>query len=366
MRLNKIELHNFRNYNRQFIDPCPSLNIISGDNAQGKTNIIEAIYLACTGRSFRSLRDNEMISWEGEYALISAMFDTAGSELELKLLITPSQKKIKVNNVHSKRMPFGWPGIVLFTPDDLDIIKGAPQRRRNFFDIEVGVLDNQYSYTLNRYQRVLQQRNQLLKEFREGKTDAESLETWNNQFISYGSKIIKTRIELLKKVNYTVKNIYRELTGGKEETDFRYSSSIKIEKEMTENDIRNRFRQVISEIRKEEIYRGQSLVGPHRDDIIFFINRKEARTYGSQGQQRSLILALKLALLKVWYNEIREYPILLLDDVMSELDKVRQRELLRIISNDVQTFISSSVFSDINTAAEIEKKCFVISEGKII
>ena len=366
MRLRKLELKNFRNYAQQVFEPCGSLNIISGDNAQGKTNILEAIYLTCTGKSFRSLRDTEMISWDNEFSLISAFYETAGHEMELRLLLEGGQKKIKINGAPSKGLPFGWPGIVLFTPDDLNIVKGSPQTRRYFFDTEIGVLDNQYSHYLNRYQRILQQRNNLLKETREGKKDQELMDTWNKQFSVYGAKIIKTRMVLLKKVNYFVRTIYRQLTGGKEEISFRYSSSIKIEQEMEEKEIINLFNRVINEVEKDEIYRGQSLIGPHRDDIIFFINGKETRIYGSQGQQRSLILAFKLALLKMWYNEAREYPILLLDDVMSELDEIRQKELLKIISNDVQTFISSSIFTDINTAAELIKMNFVVKEGTII
>lgn len=366
MRLRTLEITRFRNYYQQRFEPCTALNVIIGDNAQGKTNIIEAIYLACTGRSFRAKRDSEMIMWDEGYSQIRALFETAGQELEVWIHLSEGQKKIQVNGSQSKGFPFGWPGVVLFTPDDLNIIKGYPQIRRGFLDTEIGALNNQYSYTLNRYQRVLQQRNNLLKEAREGRKDAASLATWNKQFSLYGSRIISIRLILLKKLNQTVTRIYRQLTEGNEETGFRYSSSIKIKKGMEEQEIAALFGCFIKENEREEIQRGQSIIGPHRDDIIFLINEKEARTYGSQGQQRSLILALKLALLKMWYNETREYPILLLDDVLSELDNQRQRELMRIISSDTQTFISSSNFSDINTDVVMEKSNFQVKKGEII
>ena len=365
MRLRKLEIKNFRNYSQQLFEPCPSLNIISGDNAQGKTNIIEAIYFACAGRSFRTFKEGEMINWEGDFALIRAYFETAERELEIKITLTEGQKKIKINEAPAKRFPFGWPGAIIFTPDSLNVIKGSPQIRRSFLDLEMGPINNQYDYSLKSYQRVLQQRNNLLRDIKEGKENTELLKTWNNQLSLYGSKIISFRLMLLNNLNKKVKRIYSELTQGSEDISFRYNSSLKIRRGMDEKEIIKSYEKAIGENEKEDIYRGQSLIGPHRDDIIFLINKKEARTYGSQGQQRSLILALKLSLIEMWYNVVGEYPILLMDDVMSELDETRQKELLRIIGGNVQTFISSSVFSDISIVKEPEKKCFVVREGVI-
>ena len=365
MRLRKLEIKNFRNYNQQQLEPGFSLNVFCGANAQGKTNVLEAIYLACTGRSFRTFKDSEIINWEKDFALISADFATGASEVALKVLLTAGQKKITINGAPAKGFPFGWPGAILFTPDSLNIIKGSPQSRRSFIDLEIGPLDHQYNYSLRSYQRVLLQRNNLLKEIREDQEKTALLETWNKQFCLYGAKIVRARLSLLQQLNKVVKGIYSELTQGGEEISFRYNSSVKVKPGIEEKDLVSSFAQSLKENEKEEIYRGQSGCGPHRDDLIFFINEKEARTYGSQGQQRSLSLALKLSLLKMWYNEAREYPLLLMDDVMSELDEKRQKELLNIVGAEAQTFISSSVLSDLRAGPGAVVKSFIVKDGKI-
>jgi DNA replication and repair protein RecF len=281
-------------------------------------------------------------------------------------LLTKGQKKIKVNGSLVKGYPLGWPAVVLFTPDDLGIIKGSPQSRRRFIDTEIGPIDNKYNYNLSRYQRILFQRNNLLKDLRKGNNNNTSLHIWNEQFSKYGAKIISLRLSLLKKVNDILAEIYGDLTGGAEQISFRYGSALKIDRSHSEQEIQKNIEEFLITSEKEEIKRGQSLVGPHRDDLIFLINGREARIYGSQGQQRTLILALKLTLLQVWYNETEEYPILLLDDVLSELDQARQKYLLKKIGNNVQTFITTSIFADINQGSELAKKSFTIKAGKII
>ncbi|MDF9407746.1 DNA replication/repair protein RecF [Pelotomaculum isophthalicicum JI] len=366
MRLQRLELTNFRNYLHGNIEPGFSLNVLNGDNAQGKTNILESIYLACTGKSFRTIKESEIINWQCDFSLISCLFESAGRELDLKILLTPGQKKIKVNGALARGYPLGWPGVVLFTPDDLVIVKGSPQERRRFLDLEIGPLNHQYGHYLIRYQRVLTQRNNLLREIRDKKCDSESLQTWNEQFCQYGSKIIFLRIALLKKVNPVIKNIYRELTGGVEEIGIRYLSSLRIDNITSEQEIINHFNVELSAVKNEEIARGQSLIGPHRDDLVFLINKKEAKVYGSQGQQRTIVLVLKLAQIQMWNNEIGEYPILLLDDVLFELDHARQNALFCKIKDNVQTFITSNIVKDIGTGHNLNKKLFIVREGKII
>lgn len=366
MHLQRLELTNFRNYLHENIEPGFSLNILNGENAQGKTNILESIYLACTGKSFRTAKESEIINWKYDFSLISCSLESAGRELDLKVLLTPGKKKIKVNGVLVRGYPLGWPGVVLFTPDDMVIVKGSPQERRRFLDLEIGPFDHQYGYYLNRYQRILTQRNNLLREIRDRKCDSESLQTWNEQFCKYGSKIIYLRLALLKKANPVIKNIYRELTGGVEEISIRYLSSLKIDNITSEQEIINQFDAELSAAKNEEIARGQSLIGPHRDDLVFLINKKEAKVYGSQGQQRTIVLVLKLAQIQMWHNEIGEYPILLLDDVLFELDHARQNALFNKIKNNVQTFITSNIVNDIGTGHNFSKKLFIIREGKII
>jgi len=366
LRLQSMEINSFRNIDSLSWQPGKRLNILGGSNGQGKTNILEAIFFACVGKSFRSMRDQETIRWEREYALLKGLFITDEREMELVLMQTMGSKKIKVNGSQIKGYPLGWPGVVLFTPEDLGIIKGSPQGRRDFFDQEIGPVNNQYRYYLGNYQRVVQQRNNLLKDIREGQEKKDSLTVWDEQLIAYGVKIIKSRLELLNKVSNKVRRIYRELTKGAEEITLRYGSSLDIDAAMSEEEIAGKFGKALASAQREEVARGQSVIGPHRDDIIFFINGKEIRLYGSQGQHRSLILSLKLTMAQIWYNEIGEYPILLLDDVMSELDAGRQEALLERVLGYGQTFITSSVFSDIETKPGIEKNNFIVQNGTII
>jgi len=361
-----LELTNFRNYLHGDIEPGFSLNILNGDNAQGKTNILESIYLACTGKSFRTTKESEIINWKSDFSLINCLFESAGRELDLKILLTPGQKKIKVNGAFARGYPLGWPGVVLFTPDDLVIVKGAPQERRRFLDSEIGPLNHQYGHHLVRYQRVLTQRNNLLREIRDKKYAGESLHTWNEQFCQYGSKIIFLRLTLLKKISPVIKDTYRELTGGAEEIGVRYLSSLKIDGVTSEQEIFNHFNNELLAVKNEEIARGQSLIGPHRDDLVFLINGKEAKVYGSQGQQRTIVLVLKLAQIQIWNNEVGEYPILLLDDVLFELDQARQSALFSKIKDNVQTFITSNIVKDVGMGHNLNKKLFVVREGKII
>jgi len=366
LRLQRLEISSFRNIDHQCLEPGPGINIFGGSNGQGKTNILEAIFFACVGKSFRAFRDNEMIQWEREYALINGLFTTTGRDFELVLMQAAGSKKIRVNGSAAKGYPMGWPGVVLFTPEDLEIIKGSPQRRRDFFDQEIGPVNNQYRYYLSNYQRVVQQRNNLLRDIREGSGNKDSLAAWDEQLIGYGVKIIKDRMILLNRVSNEVRKIYRELTRGTEEISLRYGSTLEIDSNLQEEEIATRFREALLQAKREEIARGQTVIGPHRDDLIFFINGKEIRLYGSQGQHRSLVLALKLTMAQIWYNEIGEFPILLLDDVMSELDAHRQGALLKRILNNGQSFITSSVFTDIETGTAVAKKNFIVQNGAII
>jgi len=366
LHLKRLELTNFRNYLRQTMEPGFLFNIITGKNAQGKTNILESIYLCCTGKSFRTSREREMINWNSEFSLIRCLFEAGGREMDVKVLMTPGQKKIKVNGSTVRGYPVGWPGVVLFTPGDIVIVKGSPQERRRFLDSEIGPFYSQYWYYFSRYQRVLSQRNNLLREIRDKRIKTESLQVWNEQFSRYGSKIIFMRLILLKKVNPVVQELYCELTGGEEKVNIRYLSSLKINHLSTEQEIYSQFIDGLSRIKNLEIERAQSLIGPHRDDLAFLINGNDARVYGSQGQQRTIVLALKIAQIQMWNNETGEYPILLLDDVLFELDSFRQNALLDKVGGTAQTFITLTKPEDINIGGNSNKRLFTVNGGKII
>lgn len=364
MYLKRLELTNFRNYRRQVIEPDSSLNILIGQNAQGKTNILEAVYLPCSGRSFRTAREREIIQWESEFSFINCLFETDRRQIEIKVRLSPGQKKIEVNGVMARGYPLGWPGVVLFTPDDLVMVKGSPGERRRFLDLEVGPFHPQYRHYLGLYNRVLSQRNNLLREIRGKKIRNDSLQPWNEQFCLYGSKILFLRLDLLKRLIPGIRSLHHELTGGAEALEVRYLSSIKIDKLSSEEEIIRRFKEEIKVKEEEEIARAQSLVGPHRDDLCFFINGSDARIYGSQGQQRTIVLTLKVSQIQQWKNEMDEYPVLLLDDVLFELDTSRRQALLNRVSGKVQTFITATGIEDFDIGCGFKK--YNVKEGKII
>jgi len=364
--LKRLELNNFRNYSRQVITPDPLFNIINGSNAQGKTNILESIFVASTGRSFRTLREKEIINRESDFSSINGLFETKGRHVEIKVLLRPSFKKIEVNGILTRGYPLQWPGVVLFTPDDLVMVKGPPQERRRFLDYEIGPFKPKYSYFLGLYNRVLSQRNKLLKDIREGKIKNESLRVWNEQLCRYGAKIISMRMELLKKIVPAMRSLHRAFTGGEEEIDVRYISSVSIASYANEELIYSRFVEDLKSIEGDEISRAHSLIGPHRDDLSFLVNGSDARIYGSQGQQRTIILTLKITQVRQWKIELNEYPILVLDDVLFELDSDRRQRLLRNISGLAQTFVSSTGAEALDFGKGYTKKIFIVKNGNII
>ncbi len=366
MYLRRLELINFRNLNQQVVEPGIFFNIFMGSNAQGKTNLLEAIYFACTGRSFRTAKEKEIINRDCDYACVKCLLETERRNIELKAVLYPGKKNINVNGVSARGFPLGWPGVILFTPDDLKIIKGPPQERRRFFDLEVGPFHPGYSHYLSRYNKIISQRNILLKEIREKKAKSELLNAWNDQLCNYGSKILSIRIQLLKKFYPQVKELHRQLTGDKEKIDLYYLSSVNVTGLTTEEAIYRRLSEALPQIRNEEIARAQTLIGPHRDDFSILINGTDARIYGSRGQVRTIILSFKISLVRLWFKEINEYPVLLMDDVMFELDKERRHLILKSMDGIVQTFITATSEQDFDGEPVLRKNIYRVAGGKII
>lgn len=366
MYLKRLELTNFRNYSRLLIEPDKLFNVFAGSNAQGKTNILESIFLSCTGKSFRTAREEEMIYWQKEFSYISCLFETESRQVEVRVELLPGKKKIEVNGVLTRGYPQGWPGVVLFKPEDLILVKGSPQDRRHFLDLEFGPFHPQYGHFLGLYNRVLFQRNNLLREIKEKKSTSSPLHIWNEQLCRYGARLLSMRMELFKNLSPLIRNIHQDLTGEKEELDIRYLSSLKINSPSSEEEIYSQFIKELQEIEEEEIKRSQSMLGPHRDDFALYINDRDAKIYGSQGQQRTIVLSLKIAQILQWHKEIGEYPILMLDDVLFELDESRRQALLNRVRGLVQTFVTSTGDNKIIFKDNYDKKNFFISAGKII
>lgn len=325
MYIKKIKINNFRNYEEQEIEFDENINIIYGDNAMGKTNILEAIFICGLGKSFRTNKDKELININKEMATVEIQAEKENRKINIKLELNEN-KKFYINKINLEKISelLGNIYVVLFTPEDIGILKNEPIKRRRFLNIMISQLRPIYLHTLNQYNKALIQRNNYLKQIRiEGKPE-ETLDIWDEQLASLGIKIYNYRKEFIEKINKKIKEIHLKTTENKEEIKIEYKSNID-EKTYLEK---------IKERRKLDIIKGYTTRGIHRDDFEIYINNKETSIYGSQGQVRSSIISLKLAEAEVIYEEIEERPILLLDDFMSELDKKRIQGFLENIKEN--------------------------------
>jgi len=359
-----IKAINFRNYLSLEVKLHPKLNIFVGENAQGKTNIIEMLYLSALGRSFRTSRDQEMIQFQKQQAYTKVELERVSGDVTIEIkLETAQRKKMKVNQntLVKKGELLGNLNVVIFAPDDLAIIKEGPGVRRNFIDNEISQIYPKYYYTLNQYQRILQQRNTLLKENRGKKMD---LEIWNDQLVKYGSLIIQYRRGFVKRISILAKLMHRKITEERETLEITYDSNVPCQGREQLAEIQREYMKKLQEKSGVERARGQTLVGPHRDDLIFKVNQMDVKHFGSQGQQRTAVLSLKLAEIELIKGEVGEYPVLLLDDVMSELDIHRQNYLVHNLKN-IQTFITTTMIDQLNIPPGDHRKIFIVSKGNL-
>lgn len=371
MIINKLILENYRNYSSLDVYFNENINLIVGDNAQGKTNLVEAIYYLAIGKTFRKASDKELINFNQDYFRITGQMKTIRSNRTNELEIYYDQEKnklLKINGVKYKKISslFGYLQVIIFSPEDLKIIKDGPGERRKYIDIEISQLDNLYADDLKNYNRVLLQRNNLLKEIRFKKQSKDLLGLWDDQLITYGSRIIQKRIGFLKKLVPLANKIQKTITSEKESLNITYSSLVLKRATLNLEEIKEVYRKNLENIEKDEIRRATSLIGPHRDDLTFYINDQELKNYGSQGQQRTAILSLKLAEIQLFFLINGEYPILLLDDVMSELDDSRREYLLDLIQEkNIQTFITGANQEFFSQPIE-KSQIFRIEKGTVI
>lgn len=369
MRLEKLVLYNFRNYvylNEEF---DTDLNILIGENAQGKTNLIESIYLLGLGRSYRTNKDFDMIKWGTERAKVSGRVIKDNRPITIEIILDSGKKKeIDINGVSNKKIHelIGKINMVIFSPEDLDLVKGAPSKRREFLDREISQINKGYSQFINFYNRVLFQRNSHLKEIPKKNNLINSLYIWDQQLIDLGARIIKKRIEIIKKLGILSRLMHRKITYGSENLELKYLCTLNIDNTLSYEDIKEVYRNELKKTRNDEILRGITLTGPHRDDLGLFVNNIDIRRFGSQGQQRTTALALKLAELELIKSEVGDYPVLILDDVFSELDENRRGFLLDVIDK-VQTFMTMTNIELIDLKnAKKKHKIYRIKEGNII
>lgn len=337
--IKNFRLQNFRNYEDELVQFLPGTNILIGNNGQGKTNVLEGIYYILTGKSYRVQREHELIRWNHNEFHLYGDFLIANHKVSLESHYRDKKKIVKINKVPCQRLSdfVGTVNVIFFSPDDLIIIKGGPAERRRFLDLHIAQMHPGHVSLLNAYNKVIQQKSALLKSYVEKSLKYSQLELWNQQIIELGQKIIRNRANLTKYMQNAADRIYGNLTSQKEKMRVSYFSLGK--KEVDE--AISEFPQLLIDKMEQEIDSQLVLVGPHRDDLQIFLDDKPARLYASQGQQRSLVLSLKLAELELIHQEKGEYPLLLLDDVLSELDSFRREYLVRFInSSQIQTLIT--------------------------
>ncbi|WP_142667981.1 DNA replication/repair protein RecF [Enterococcus faecalis] len=369
MRLNELTLQHYRNYETVSLDFPKTLNLFLGENAQGKTNLLESIYVLAMTRSHRTSNEKELIGWEQAAAKISGVVEKKTGTVPLEILISNKGRKTKVNHIEQKRLSayIGQLNVILFAPEDLSLVKGSPQVRRKFIDMELGQVSPIYLYDLVQYQSVLKQRNQYLKQLAEKKqTDTVYLDILTEQLAEFGGKVLYARLGFLKKLEHWANLLHQKISHGRETLTIDYASSIPIDNtDLSLEALQNQLLQQLMNNRKRELFKANTFLGPHRDDLLFIVNGQNVQTYGSQGQQRTTALSIKLAEIDLMHSETGEYPVLLLDDVMSELDNERQIHLLETIEGKVQTFLTTTSLDHIKDKLTVESDIFYVQQGKI-
>lgn len=359
MIVESLKLQNYRNYEYLNMNFDEKINIIYGDNAQGKTNILESMYVCATSKSHRGSKDREMIRFDNDESHIKVNVKKNDMNYRIDMHLKKNKPKgIAVNGIPIKRAVelFGILNIVFFSPEDLNIIKNGPSERRRFIDMELSQLDKIYLDCLINYNKVVNQRNSLLKEYAfSGREDIiSSLDIWDMQLVKYGNDVIKSREKFVKEINDLVKSIHTKLSGDREQLEIIYEPCVK------EQD----FESELVRVRDRDLKFKCTNIGPHKDDMCFLINGMDVRKYGSQGQQRTAALSLKLAEIELVKQIIHDTPVLFLDDVLSELDSRRQNFLLDSIGN-IQTMITCTGLDEfINNRFSINK-IFKVVNGTV-
>jgi len=407
MYLTHLSLTHFRNYRRLELDFSSPITVLQGPNAQGKTNLLEAIYYLATSKPVHAANEREVVDWKASeepipYSRVAAEVQLDGRKTELEILLTPREegsafkKQIRVNGVNRRGLDLvGLLRAVLFLPEDIRLVDGSPSDRRRYLDIALCQMERPYCRALSQYNKVLEQRNSLLRLLREQETRPSSasidaqLGFWDDQMIATGSMVIAARYRLLREVQETAAELHAELSRGSEELVLQYLPSFnpghlndadfaRLDDEagaasvaalpgrpLTLDTVTDRFRAQIHARRRRELDAGTTLYGPHRDDFRFLVNGRDLRLYGSRGQQRSAALALKLAEVRVMTQRTGAAPILLLDDVMSELDAHRRAMLLRTLDGVKQAILTTTDWDDFAPEFLAHARCLQVAAGTI-
>ncbi|QPC47935.1 DNA replication/repair protein RecF [Mangrovibacillus cuniculi] len=368
MFITDLTLKQYRNYDDLHVKFQNQVNVFIGENAQGKTNVMESIYVLAMAKSHRTANDKELIQWEKDYAKIEGRLHKSNGQAPLEIIISKKGKKAKYNHLEQSKLSqyVGNMNVVMFAPEDLNLVKGSPQVRRRFIDMEIGQVSAVYLHDISQYQKIVQQRNHYLKLLQTRKTTDETmLEVLTEQFIQVAVKILQKRFEFLQKLQEWAEPIHTGISRGKEALRIAYQPSVGVLESMDSSMLIEKYEEMYNHKKEKEKERGVTLFGPHRDDITFFVNDRDVQTYGSQGQQRTTALSVKLAEIELIHSETREYPILLLDDVLSELDDYRQSHLLNTIQGKVQTFVTTTSVDGIDHQTLKEAATYQVDSGTI-
>ncbi|GMA69903.1 DNA replication and repair protein RecF [Leuconostoc litchii] len=368
MELESITLDHYRNYSDLTLDFSSGVNVFLGENAQGKTNLLESIYVLALARSHRTSSDKDLIQWQEKEATISGRVKRSISETPLSLHFSNKGKKARVNHLEQSKLSqyIGQLNVILFAPEDLELVKGSPNVRRRFIDMEFGQMNPLYLYNTTQYRRILRERNAYLKRLQlKQTTDTVFLDVLSEQLVDVGAQILLARQDFLNKLEVAAQPIHAEISDHRESLKLRYLSAINFEPGSDLESVKKEFKDTLLKQQSREIMQGSTMIGPHRDELQFDVNGNNVAVFGSQGQQRTTALAIKLAEIDLMQHETGEYPVLLLDDVLSELDSSRQTHLLLAIQDKVQTFITAPTLNDIARQLIQKPRVFHVKQGVI-
>ncbi len=368
MYIKNLELENFRNYDYLNLELSQGLTIVTGENAQGKTNLLEAIFLLSLAKSHRTNRDQEMIFWEKDYAKIKAEVSTDNFNFPLELILNKRGKIAKYNHLEQSKLSqfIGKLNVILFAPEDMQLVKGSPSIRRRFIDSELGQAHPLYLQSLVDYNRILKQRNAYLKQIRENQSfDPVYFDILTDQLINQAVKIVNYRLEFIDKLSKIAQPLLHDLSNQRDKLTISYKSSSSRLDYQENTLLKEQFINLFEASQEREKLQGVTLYGPHRDDILFYINDNLAQHFASQGQQRTVVLSLKLAELELIYQLTGEYPILLLDDVLSELDDQRQHLLMSRIEGKVQTVLTTASIENLKVHQMPQAEILYVKNGQV-
>ncbi len=370
MYIKELSLKNYRNYENEKIEFNKNLNIIIGENAQGKTNLVEALYVLGFGKSFRTINDKELINMSKEFTHISIELKKNSEDLLIEFKCNQKQKKeIKINELPLRKIAelIGEFNVVIFSPEDLLLVKGSPSARRRYIDKSISQIYPNYYHLLIDYNKILKQRNNLLKQMSFNSSSKIMIDIWDEKLSEYGSKIMVYRLDFIKKLQKICFEIHYKISNGKEELKIDYISTYLAKNLDAKDGYDKIYSGMIRNLQSKldiDCKRGFTSVGPHRDDLSLSINDIDIKKFGSQGQVRTTALSLKLSEIQIIKETINENPILILDDVLSELDHIRQNHLIEYISN-IQTFITTTEINSILEENIMRAKIIDIHDGKI-